>query len=209
MADPHWNEDVKRTENLIRTARKHVGHNIKLMCDAATAWTNARQGLPFLPVFKECNFEWLEAPLPLDDIKGHAEFVGHGIPITGGDLGLTTCHEYKQILDDGKVDIVQPDISMMGGLTEFQKLCKMVHVRNRRIVTHGYKTNITIAMNLNVLSQHWTEEPLEYSTSESPLRWTLTNENFEVGSDGKVLCPKGPGLGVSLNLEALERFSVA
>ena len=208
VADPHWNEDVKRTENLIRTARKHVGHNIKLMCDAATAWTNARQGLPFLPVFKECNFEWLEAPLPLDDIKGHAEFVGHGIPITGGDLGLTTCHEYKQILDDGKVDIVQPDISMMGGLTEFQKLCKMVRVRNRRLVTHGYKTNITIAMNLNVLSQHWTEEPLEYSTSESPLRWTLTNESFEVRSDGKVLCPKGPGLGVSLNLDAVERFSV-
>ena len=85
----------------------------------------------------------------------------------------------------------------------------MVRVRNRRLVTHGYKTNITIAMNLNVLSQHWTEEPLEYSTSESPLRWTLTNESFEVGSDGKVLCPKGPGLGVSLNLEAVERFSVA
>ena len=56
VADPHWNEDVKHTENLIRTAREHIGHDIKLMCDAATAWTKAKQGLPFLPVFNECNF---------------------------------------------------------------------------------------------------------------------------------------------------------
>ena len=76
---------------------------------------------------------------------------------------------------------VEPDISMMVGPTEFQKLCKMVRVRNHRLFTQGYKTNITIAINENVLSQHWTEEPLEYSTSESPLRCTLTNENFEVG----------------------------
>lgn len=209
VADPHWNEDVARTETLIRTARDHVGKDIKLMCDAATAWTRAEQGLPFMPVFRECGFEWLEAPLPLDDIEGHAEFVGHGIPITGGDLGLTTCHEYRQMLDVGRVDIAQPDITMLGGLTEFRRLCAMVKERGKRVVTHGYKTNITVAMNLNVLSQHWTDEPLEYSTSESPLRWSLCNETFDVEADGKVTRPMGPGLGISLSDDALERFAVA
>lgn len=209
VADPHWHEDVARTETLIRTAREHVGQDIRLMCDAATAWTKAEEGLEILPILKDCDFAWLEAPLPVDDIEGHARFAGHGIPITGGDLGLTTCHEYRQILDVGKVDIAQPDITMLGGLTEFRRLCDLVRSRKRRVVPHGYKTNITVALNLNVLAQHWAEEPLEYSTSESPLRWTLCRERFDVDADGMVARPDGPGLGVTLDNEAMERFATS
>ncbi|MEX2407805.1 MAG: enolase C-terminal domain-like protein, partial [Rhodovibrionaceae bacterium] len=67
VADPHWHEDVARSERLIRTAREHVGEEVMLMCDAATAWSRAEEGLPLLPVFKDCGFAWLEAPLPVDD----------------------------------------------------------------------------------------------------------------------------------------------
>jgi L-rhamnonate dehydratase len=208
VADPHWHDDRDRTERLIRCARKHVGDDVLLMCDAATAWTRPEDGLWVLPVLRECRFEWLEAPLPVDDLEGHARFVGHGIPITGGDLGLTTCHEYRQMLDVGRVDIAQPDITMLGGLTEFRRLCALVRGRGRRVVPHGYKTNITVALNLNVLAQHWTPEPLEYSTSESPLRWLLTRERFDVDEDGMVARPTGPGLGVTLDEDALARFAV-
>ncbi|MEX0921970.1 MAG: mandelate racemase/muconate lactonizing enzyme family protein [Rhodovibrionaceae bacterium] len=208
VADPHWHEDVARSERLIRTAREHVGEEVMLMCDAATAWSRAEEGLPLLPVFKDCGFAWLEAPLPVDDIEGHARFSGQGIPIGGGDLGLTTCYEYREMLDAGRIDIAQPDITMLGGLTELRRLCEEVRTRGRRLVPHGYKTNITLAMNLNFLAQHWTEEPLEYSTSESPLRWTLCRERFEVDGDGKVARPQGPGLGVELDPEALARFAV-
>ena len=209
VADPHWHEDVSRTETLIRTAREHVGPDILLMCDAAMAWSKAEEGLALMPVFKECDFAWLEAPLPMDDLEGHAKFVGHGIPVTGGDLGLTTHYQYKDMLDIGRVDIAQPDITMLGGLTEFRRLDDLVRERGRRLVPHGYKTNITVAMNLNVLAQHWADEPLEFSTSESPLRWELCQERFEVDSDGRVERPNGPGLGVTLDEDAMAKFMVA
>ena len=208
VADPHWHEDVARTETLIRTAREHVGEDVMLMCDAATAWSRAEQGRALMPVFRACRFAWLEAPLPVDDFEGYARFSGQGIPITGGDLGLTTCHEYRQMLDVGRVDIAQPDITMVGGLTEFKRLSALVRERGRRLVPHGYKTNITVALNLNVLARHWTEEPLEFSTSESPLRWTLCRERFEVDGDGMVTRPSAPGLGVTLDDTALARFAV-
>ncbi|MFO1037916.1 MAG: mandelate racemase/muconate lactonizing enzyme family protein [Geminicoccaceae bacterium] len=208
VADPHWHHDLARTEKLIRTAREHVGPDIMLMCDAATAWTKAEDGLPLMPVFKECGFEWLEAPLPLDDLQGHARFQGWGIPITGGDLGLTTRFEYEAMLDVGKVDVAQPDITMLGGLTEMMRLAAMVKQRGKRIVPHGYKTNITIATNLAFLSQHWADESLEYSTSQSPLRWELTEQRFEIDGSGHVDVPDGPGLGVSLDQAAVERFRV-
>jgi L-alanine-DL-glutamate epimerase-like enolase superfamily enzyme len=50
------------------------------------------------------------------------------------------------------------------------------------------------------------DEPLEYSTSDSPLRWKLTNEEFPIGTDGRVKVPNRPGLGVSLNPETVETY---
>ena len=208
VADPHWRNDLKKTEVLIRTAREHVGPDIRLMCDAATAWTKAEDGLPLLPIFREYGFLWLEAPLPIDDLEGHARFHGQGVPIGGGDLGLTTHYEYEIAFDVGKIDIAQPDVTMSGGLTELMRIAAAAKRRGKRVVTHGYKSNITIAANLAFLSQHWDDEPAEYSTSESPLRWELTRERFDLGSDGRIEVPNAPGLGVSLNLETVEKYRV-
>ncbi len=206
VADPFWREDIGKTESLIRAARAHVGPDIRLMVDAATAWARAEEGLPLMPIFKENDFFWVEAPLPIDDLDGHARFQGYGVPIGGGDLGLTTCHEYEQAFVRGKIDIAQPDVTMAGGLTELMRISALAKRLGRRVVTHGYKSNITIAANLAFLSQHWMDEPCEYSTSESPLRWQLTNEEFPIGPDGRIAVPDRPGLGVSLNQQTVAEY---
>ena len=72
-------------------------------------------------------------------------------------------------------------------------------VRSKRVVTHGYKSNILIAANLHFLTSHKDEEILEYSTSRSPLRWQMTQEVLPVEADGTVLVPTRPGLGVTLD----------
>jgi L-alanine-DL-glutamate epimerase-like enolase superfamily enzyme len=208
VADPFWRDDLDHTASLIRTARDHVGPDIKLMVDAATAWARAEEGLPLMPIFAEHDFAWVEAPLPLEDLEGHARFQGYGVPIGGGDLGLTTTHEYREMFETGKIDIAQPDVTMVGGLTELKRLEAYVDKLGKRIVTHGYKSNITIAANLAFLAQHAADEPAEYSTSESPLRWELTQENFEIGEDGRIAVPDAPGLGVSLNQETIARYRV-
>jgi L-alanine-DL-glutamate epimerase-like enolase superfamily enzyme len=208
VADPFWREDLAKTTSLIRTAREHVGPEIRLMVDAATAWSKAEEGLPLMPIFRDFNFHWVEAPLPLDDMEGHARFQGFGVPIGGGDLGLTTHYEYEQMFDAGKIDIAQPDVTMVGGLTELLRLSAIAKTRGKRVVTHGYKSNITIAANLAFLAQHWADEVLEYSTSESALRWELTRERLPIDKDGKVAVPTAPGLGVSLDPKVVERFRV-
>ena len=209
VADPFWREDLGLCERLIRAARQHVGQDVRLLCDAATAWGKADDGLPLMPIFKENDFAWVEAPLPLDDLAGHARFQGFGVPIGGGDLGLTTCAEYDQMFKVGKIDIAQPDVTMVGGMTELLRLAKLARKRKKRVVTHGYKSNITIAANLAFLSQHVDDEPCEYSTSQSPLRWELTKEAFPIGPDGRVAIPEGPGLGVCLNERTVEKYRVS
>ncbi len=208
VADPFWRDDLAKTAGLIRAARQHVGPGIRLMVDAATAWSKAEEGLPLMPIFKENGFDWVEAPLPIDDLDGHARFQGYGIPIGGGDLGLTTRYEYEEAFTRGKIDIAQPDVTMAGGITELMRIADLAKRLGKRVVTHGYKSNITIAANLAFLSQHWMDEPCEYSTSQSPLRWELTRETFPIGPDGRIAVPDGPGLGVSLNPETVAKYRI-
>ena len=208
VADPFWRDDLAKTESLIRAARAHVGPDIRLMVDAATAWSRAEEGLPLMPIFKDNDFHWVEAPLPIDDLDGHARFQGFGIPIGGGDLGLTTRYEYEEAFVRGKIDIAQPDVTMAGGITELMRIAGLARKLGRRVVTHGYKSNITIAANLAFLSQHWMDEPCEYSTSQSPLRWELTRETFPIGPDGRIAVPDRPGLGVSLNPETVAKYRI-
>ena len=207
-AEKFWHQDVPRATELIRTAREHVGNDIRLMVDVTAAWDRPEDGMPLMPVFREYGFDWVEAPLPADDFAGHARLQGYGIPIAGGDLGLTTRHEFATLFEIGKVDIAQPDISMAGGPSEMMHIAALAQTHGGRVVPHGYKTNILLAANLAFLGQQDADEPLEYSMSESPLRWKLTKETLPILSDGTVAVPDGPGLGVTLDPETVARYRV-
>ena len=149
---------------------------------------------------------FLEAPLPLDDVEGHLEMSRHGLPLGVGDLGFTHVREFIEMMDLGGASICQPDISQVGGFTGILEVAAAAYARNKRVITHGYKTNIEIAANLHFLAAQPNVEPLEFSLSHSPLRWHTTNEHFPVEEDGCVRIPQSPGLGVTLNPETIERY---
>jgi L-alanine-DL-glutamate epimerase-like enolase superfamily enzyme len=178
------------------------------MLDGVAVWHKAEEVLPLLPVLRDQGIGWLESPLPLENIDGYARVQGHGVPIGGGDLGMTTRHEFLSMLDQGKADILQPDITMAGGYTELIRISQEARRRGKRVIPHGYKSNILNAVNLNFLSQHWGDEMLEYSLSPSPLLSKLTNETFPVDTDGTVRIPAGPGIGVTLNEEVVMAYRV-
>ena len=113
------------------------------------------------------------------------------------------------MLDVGRVDIAQPDITLAGGFSEVRRIAEMVRQRGRRMVMHGYQSNLLLACNMHVQAAQPVDEPVEYSASASPLRWELTNEKLAVDADGMVALPEGPGLGMTLNRETLERYRVA
>jgi L-alanine-DL-glutamate epimerase-like enolase superfamily enzyme len=98
---------------------------------------------------------------------------------------------------------------MVGGFTGLLRIADAARQRGRRVITHGYKTNIEIAANLHFLACQEKEEILEYSTSVSPLRWKTTREQLPVGDDGCVMVPTAPGLGVTLDWDFVERHQYA
>jgi L-rhamnonate dehydratase len=207
-ADPWWMDDLDQTGRLLQTARRVLGSDRGMIIDAALSYRTAEEGLKLLPVLKDAGILFLEAPLPLDDWEGHARMAAAGIPLGVGDLGLTHVSEFVEAMDRGQASICQPDITQVGGFTGLLQVAAAARKRNKRVITHGYKTNIEIAANLHFLANHWTEELLEYSTSQSPLRWETTEEQILVGEDGKVEVPQRPGLGMSLNENTIAKYRI-
>lgn len=207
-ADPWWMDDLALTRKLLRTARAELGEVGSLIVDAALAYPTAEEGLKLLPVLRDVNILFLEAPLPLDDIEGHARLAREGVPLGVGDLGLTHVDEFIEFMDRGGASICQPDITMAGGFTAIRKIAAAAKQRGKRVITHGYKTNIEIAANLHFLANHEDTELLEYSTSHSPLRWEMTTQSIALDADGTARVPQSPGLGVHLDHAAVARYRV-
>jgi L-alanine-DL-glutamate epimerase-like enolase superfamily enzyme len=205
-ADSWWTHDIALTGRLLAAARAQAGDDAHLIVDAALSYRTAAEGLRLFPAFRDAGLWFLEAPLPLDDVEGHLEMSRHGIPLGVGDLGLTHTREFVEMMDHGGASICQPDISQVGGFTGIRQIAAAAYARGKRVITHGYKTNLEIAANLHFLAAQPNEEPLEFSLSHSPLRWQTTIEHFPVEEDGYVMVSQRPGLGVTLNEETIERY---
>ena len=206
-ADRFWHSDPDLAMDLLRLTRDHLGPDFPLMVDAISAFDTIDDVNRMLPVLRECDIHWLEAPLPLDDIDGHALLDGCGLPVGVGDLGLTAPLEWRPFFEAGIVDIAQPDLSHIGGLTGYVKLQDMAQKFGcERIAPHGWNTNLTLATNLHVLSSRDRVEMAEFSTSKSPLRWAVTREELSFDSDGYLEVPQNPGIGMSIDWERIESF---
>jgi len=208
-ADPWWVDDLQATARLLKTARATLGNEGKSIIDAALSHRTAEVGFKLSPVFCDVDVAFLEAPLPLDDLDGHARMAQAGLPLGVGDLGFTHVDEFIDAMDRGCASICQPDITMVGGFTGMLRVAGAARKRNKRVVPHGYKTNIEIAANLQFLASHSCAELLEYSTSRSPLRWEMCEESIQVSPDGMVEVPRCPGLGVHLNQGTIDRYRVS
>jgi len=121
---------------------------------------------------------------------------------------LTTRHEFADLMDQGGVHVAQPDIGRVGGITGVLRVCDMAAERGRRIVPHCWKTGIGIAASahLAAVTPHCPFiEFLPAELTDSQLRQELVKEDLQI-VDGKVAVPNKPGLGVELDMDALQRF---
>ena len=207
--EPWWNEPGRVRQNLSHL-RDLVGSERSLMLDVAQEFSCLDQLAPFLDLLAELDFAWIEAPFPLDELEEHARLrAATRIPVGVGDTGLTTCKEFEPFLAADAFDVAQPDLTVFGGFTEALRLTQILESTGKRIVPHAYNTDITIAANLHFLAARQDAELIEYSTSPSRLRQGLVRGLAPIDADGTIPVPTGPGLGVTLNDDAVAEFGLS
>ena len=204
-------EPNERMTEILAAVREAVGPEFVLMVDVQYAFPDADTCLDTIRDWQEFDLFFLETPLSSEDLEGYARLATEQpIPIAAGEW-LTTRFEFRHLIEQGKIRVVQPDVGRVGGLTEAQRVCQLAQQRGLTVVPHLWKTNISIAaaVHLAAATPHCRYiEFLPAELSESALRRDLVVEE-PVMQDGSITVPDEPGLGVELNREALESFEEA
>jgi L-alanine-DL-glutamate epimerase-like enolase superfamily enzyme len=204
-------EPNERMTEILAAVREAVGPEFVLMVDVQYAFPDADTCLDTIRDWQEFDLFFLETPLSSEDLEGYARLATEQpIPIAAGEW-LTTRFEFRHLIEQGKIRVVQPDVGRVGGLTEARRVCQLAQQQGLTVVPHLWKTNISIAaaVHLAAATPHCRYiEFLPAELSESALRRDLVVED-PVMQDGSITVPDEPGLGIELNREALESFEEA
>jgi L-rhamnonate dehydratase len=190
----------------VRAARKGVGDEIELMVDAGLCWDTAT-AIRRAKQFEEFNLVWLEEPLHPDNLQGYAR-LGSQAPmrIAAGEE-ICDVGEFRTLMDIGGIDVVQVDVTRVGGLSRSKRIGWDSAERHRLCVNHSYKTGVNIAASLHFLAALPNSHYFEYCVEQGALRQTLTKQRFPV-IDGDISVPEEPGLGVDLDERVVEKYRV-
>lgn len=205
------NEPDEKMTEVVAACRAAVGPDFVMMVDVQYTWSSADTALRTLRDWDEFDVYFVETPLLIDDLEGYARLHHEApMPIAAGEW-QTTRFEFLQLLDEGLIDVAQPDVGRVGGLTEARRVCELAKQRGRKIVPHCWKTGIGIAAaaHLAAVTPHcpYIEfQPAELC--ESLLRKELTDDELEI-KDGVIPLPTKPGLGIEVNGAALKKYKVA
>jgi L-alanine-DL-glutamate epimerase-like enolase superfamily enzyme len=200
-------KDARFDEMQVKAIREAIGDDIDLMIDAGLAW-DLKEALRMAEIYEKYNVYWLEEPVHSNDIAGYRELAGRTrIKIAGGEQESGRL-AFQRLLDEGRLDIIQPDLARCGGLTEGKKIAYMACDRHKKVVPHAFKTGILVAASTHFAASIPNGFMIEYTTSSSPLSRDLVENPIEF-KDGYVTVPLDrPGLGVKLNEDVLNKYRV-
>jgi L-rhamnonate dehydratase len=201
-------EGMQRNLDLVRTVRDAVGDGIDVMADAYMGWTldYARRMLPLLEPFQ---LRWLEEAVIPDDIAGYAELKSMGrVPIAGGEHEFTL-YGFRELLDRRAVDVIQFDTNRVGGITQARKIAALAEAHGVPVIPHAGQMH-----NYHVVMASLNSPMAEYFP---PVDVEVGNELFWYIFEGEPKAQNGaidlddhtPGLGLTINEKALERFDVS
>jgi len=207
---PFGRVSSKHDEILVRTARETVGDDVELMVDAGASeayWSHGyKWALETSRMLAEYNIVWFEEALPPDDLEGYIKLREQSpVRISTGEV-LTRRQSFIPWLEGGAVDIIQPDCTKVGGLSEARRIGWMAYDHNIMLVPHGWNTAVGLAVDLHLVAALPVGTWVEYITP-SPFIEQLVTTPFHLDDEGMLHVPTGPGLGIEIDKDALEAFS--
>jgi D-galactarolactone cycloisomerase len=202
-------QDVSVDDSAARVAeaRETLGPGVGIMVDAHGTWS-VREAQRFARKVEAYDLAWLEEPVSPDNLAGQAEVRrSTDIPIAAGESEQTR-FAFREMLEARAVDVLQPDPAIAGGLTETRTIAALAASQGLTVAPHLWGSAILFATGLHLCVSTPCATLLEYSRGHNPLLNDLVEEEIAF-EDGQVLAPTGPGLGLTLRRDFVERVRVA
>jgi L-alanine-DL-glutamate epimerase-like enolase superfamily enzyme len=197
-------------ELLVKTARETVGPDVELMVDAGGSeqfWPhNYKWAIETAHMLANYQITWFEEALPPDDIEGFIKLREHApLPIATGEV-LTRRQSFVPWITRGAVDIIQPDVTKVGGISEERRIAWLAYDNNVLWVPHGWNTAVGLAADLALTACVPVARWVEYITP-SPYIEEIVTTPFKIDADGMLEIPTGPGLGITLDPDGVAKYS--
>ncbi len=195
---------------LVRASREAAGPDVDLLFDLGFIPSDdhpidAASRMPLIKELEQYKPYWIEEPLFADDYDGYRKLAETTtIRIAGGE-NETTRYGFRQLIEQGGVDIIQPDVTRCGGLSEAKKIAQLAHAHHLTCVPHAWSSGIVIAASLHLITAIPNGSLLEYCVAETPIRQEMLQSDIVV-RDGYAQITDKPGLGIEINEEALEKY---
>jgi len=201
---------MRENEAFVRAVREAVGDDIDVAADAYMGW-DVNYAREMLGRLERYDLLWVEEPIIPDRIDGYAELrEATSVPIAGGEHEFTAWG-HRELLERDAVDVLQPDVHRVGGLTEMQKIAGMARSHGVPVIPHT-GTPATLHFVAATPSAPMAEylpvpEWFEERREEEPEYDDAIYADPPSPENGRLPLPEGPGVA-SLNREAIATFTV-
>ena len=208
-------EDLK----LVSAVRDTIGSEFKLMVDANHAY-NKNDALYVGKGLDEMNIYWFEEPVAPEDYDGYKELKEKlKTNIAGGEAEFTK-YGWNQLIKNNCIDIAQPEVCGLGGITEYLKVSALAQSNFIPIVNHVWGSALSVAVNLHLLTTlpdmpgglFPTKSMLEFDTTEKNIFITdLAEEKFSIldqvkNKNGFASPLENIGIGINPNKDFIKKY---
>jgi D-galactarolactone cycloisomerase len=202
--------DHRLDEAIVRAAREAAGAENQLFVDAGASdayWPNGlKWALNTAQMLRDYEVGWFEEALRPDALDDFCELRRQSpVPIAGGEV-LTRRQAFLPWLVRGAFDIVQPDVTKMGGISEQRRVAWAADDFGVRYVGHGWNTALGVAADLQLAAALPNATLVEFIGGSAYVDG-ITANGFTLDADGDLVIPDAPGLGVELDVDKVARYA--
>ena len=202
---------VQHDAEIVGAVRETIGEDRDILIDVQNCWYEVGQAIASIRAIEEYRPFFIEAPLPADNLAGYARLADAvDTRIAVGDWGFTTRFEFEDIMEKGRVDVVQPSSVRSGGIREITRIAEAAYRRGLICVPHAWCHVVGVAAEIHLAAvlpnMPYFETPIAFP--DSPIISELLTPTVEVDADGFIQVPDRPGLGFELNEDVVKHFRV-
>jgi len=205
---------IEQDIEAVKLIRQEIGDDLIVMVDANSGY-NVNDSIKLGRLLEKYDVYWFEEPTTPDNLPGYAKIADTlDIPIAAGESEFTR-FGFRDLIEQGKVDIIQPNVGRAGGFTEVLKILSLASSRGIPYAPHtGSSSAVTMAAELHLAfasSNFLTYEYMRTAWSheqENPLKKDLLVSEIDKPVNGLISAPKEPGLGIKIREEIINKYLI-
>lgn len=204
-----FGEDAERDVELVAAARKSLGDRPELLID--TGWyihRTAKEAIQMVRRLERFRPYLIEEPLSPEDYDGYAQLSDAVDTLIACGEQEATEWGFHTLIERGRVDVIQPDLSRCGGFTAARKIVHMAELYNRLCIPHAWTSDLLTAASLHLNAFMRRSVFQEFNVTVGPLSRELCKNPIHLDG-GMLSVPQGPGLGVEVDESVIEKYRVA